>query len=145
VNATLAMYRGPATGLRNKIGHWAVCLFTISPYSHVELVIDGVCYSASFRDGGVRAKVIDDLETSGHFDLFPIEIDRELALARFEADKGKPYDWLGMLRVFPFLQWLPRRDAARFCSEEVGWMLGAQDPETLSPEDVLERYFDMLA
>jgi hypothetical protein len=141
MNAQLAMYKGPATGWRNKLGHWAVCFFTASRYGHIELVIDGVCYSASFRDGGVRAKVIADLETSGHWDLFRISADRDLALARFGADGPKPYDWLGMLRVFPLLRWLPRIDGKRFCSEEVAWMLGHADPETLSPAAVLRKYW----
>jgi hypothetical protein len=133
------MYRGPAQGLRNALGHWAVRILTLSRYSHCELEIDGVCYSSSFRDGGVRAKVIEDLETSGHWDLFPVEIDEAQALRRFQADAGKHYSWVGMLRVCPLLRWLPRRDATqRFCSDEVAWMAGLADPETYSPQDVLD-------
>jgi hypothetical protein len=144
--ARLAMYKGPARGIKNKLGHWLVCLLTWSKYSHVELEIAGACYSSSLRDGGVRAKVIPDLETSGHWDVFPVEIDVQRALARFTTDRGKHYSWLGMLRVCPLLAWLPRRDATqRFCSDEVAWMCGADDPETFSPEDVLDAYVDSLA
>ena len=39
-----------------KIGDKIVGL--VSVFSHVELEINGVCYSASNRDGGVRSKVI---------------------------------------------------------------------------------------
>jgi hypothetical protein len=143
-NATLCMYRGTPTDWKNRLGHWLVCALTTSKYSHVELFYDGVCYSSSYRDGGVRAKVITDLNDSGHWDLFPITIDVEPVGARFKADEGKPYGWRGMLRVCPLLRWLPRRDGERFCSEEVAHMLGASDPETFSPEDVLETYVDMI-
>lgn len=134
------MYKGPASGWKNKLGRLVVCAFTLSRYSHVELVIDGYGYSSSFMDGGVRRKMIDF--SSGHWDLYPAEVDVPRALARFAADKGKPYDWPGMLRVCPLLRWLPRSDGSRFCSEMVAWMLGAEDPETYSPEDVLEGYAD---
>lgn len=156
-NATLCLYKGPAAGFKNILGHWLVCaLDTINQsikrrrivlaiYSHVELQIDGVCYSSSFRDhtpltpnGGVRSKVITDFS---RFDLYPCTVDKEAALARFKADEGKHYSWVAMLRVCPLLRWLPRRDATqRFCSDEVAFMLGVQDPETLSPQDVLERF-----
>jgi hypothetical protein len=52
------------------------------------------------------------------------EIDEELALRASTRDKGKPYDWLGMLRVLALLRWLPRSNSKRFCSEEVASMLG---------------------
>lgn len=150
-NATLCMYKGPASGLKDKLVHWSICLLdsirqsvkrgqsTPVIYSHVELLIDGVCYSSSSRDGGVRSKIIEDLETSGHWDLFPVTIDKEQAIARFLGDAGKHYSWVAMERVlFPLL---PRRDATqRFCSDEVAYMLGDPDPETLSPYDVRMKY-----
>jgi hypothetical protein len=139
MTARLCMYKGPATGLLFQLAHWAICLVTRSKYSHVELEINGVCYSSSFRDGGVRAKVITDLDTSGHFDMYPITCDEQAALGRWMRDGPKPYDWLGMLRVCPELRWLPRINGKRFCSEEVAYMLGLiPDPETLSPQTLLE-------
>lgn len=139
----LALYKGPATGAKNKLGHWVVCVATASKYSHVELMIDGVCYSSSFRDGGVRAKVIDAESLAAHFDLFDVKNppDEATVLARFAAEKGKPYSWRGMLRVCPVLRWLPRRDSSeRFCSDLVSYLLGATDPETFSPENVREKF-----
>lgn len=150
-NATLCMYKGPASGLKDELVHLAICALdsmrqsikqrklVLVIYSHCELMIDGVCYSSSSRDGGVRSKVIDDLETSGHWDLFSLTTDKEAALARFLGDKGKHYSWVAMERVlFPLL---PRRDATqRFCSDEVAYMLGDPDSETLSPYDVFTKY-----
>ena len=52
----IAFYKGPAKGLTNKLGRLLVCLGTLSRYSHCELVIQGVCYSASARDGGCGAR-----------------------------------------------------------------------------------------
>lgn len=150
MNAQLCMYKGPVARppkgspaaawrefVLNTLGHWLVCVLTLSRYSHVELQMGGVCYSSSFRDGGVRAKVVRDLATSGRWDLFPVQVDEVAALAQFNKDRGKPYDWVGMLRVCRFLRWLPRSEGARFCSEEVAAMLGDADPETLSPHGIL--------
>lgn len=60
----IAFYRGPPRRWLHKLSHWLICLFTLSRYSHCELVIDGVCWSSSARDGGVRAGV-QSLETAG--------------------------------------------------------------------------------
>lgn len=128
----LALYKGPPTKPLFWLGEGFIRLCTLSKYSHCELVINGVCYSSSYRDGGVRAKFID--LNSGKWDLLPVDGDEKLAIARFAADKGKRYDWLGMLRVCPLLRWLPRNDSKRFCSEMVAWMLGTEDPERFSPE-----------
>ena len=38
-----------------------------SVFSHVELEIDGVCYSSSNRDRGVRSKVIDTLPVNVYY------------------------------------------------------------------------------
>jgi hypothetical protein len=87
----LALYKGPAQDLAHKIAHWAVCLFTGSPYSHCELVINGVCRSASARDGGVRGKVID--LHSGKWDV--VELDEafsaELAIAPGWKRRPRPF------------------------------------------------------
>lgn len=131
----LALYKGPPTEWRHKLAHWAICALTSSRYSHVELVIDGICWSSSYRDGGVRAARIN--LASGHWDLFPIQGDTAAALRWFRAHQGEAYDWAGLLRVSPLLRWLPRRPHKRFCSEAVAAALGHPDPETQSPQDVL--------
>lgn len=153
MSANVCMYKGPVARppkgspaaawrafVLNTLGHWLVCALTLSRYSHIELEISGTCYSASFRDGGVRSRVILDLATSGRWALFPLQVDEAAALAQFTKDRGKPYDWVGTLRVCPAFRWMRRRDGARFCSEEVAAMLGATDPETFSPRAVLQRY-----
>ena len=82
----IAFYKGPPTPLWRKVGHYAIRLWTWSRWSHAELVIDGVCWSASARDGGVRQKQID--LTSGRWDVFELDLSEEevaRALAWFPA------------------------------------------------------------
>jgi hypothetical protein len=131
----LALYKGPAPGLLHKIGHWAVCTFTGSPYSHCELVIDGACWTASSRDGGVRRKVIN--LQSGHWDVVPITGDVESALAWFRAHEGQPYDWAGVLRFgLPFL---PQGRRQWFCSEAVAASLGLPRSHSFTPQSLADH------
>ena len=69
-----------------KIGDKVVGL--VSVFSHVELEINGVCYSSSNRDYGVRSKIID---TSNKQKWVSFElknnIDRNICLNYFESVK----------------------------------------------------------
>lgn len=130
----LAMYKGPADGLWNKLFHWAVCTFTRSKYSHCELVINGMCWSSSNRDGGVRGKRID--LTSGKWDLYPIQADERAAVEWFRFHKGAKYDWMGVLRfVLPFI---PKQRKRWFCSEAIAAAIGLHTPECFTPESLLK-------
>lgn len=132
----IAFYKGPATGITNKLGRLLVCIGTLSRYSHCELVIQGVCYSASARDGGVRSKVID--LASGHWDVVDVPGDEAAALAWFCAHMGEAYDWMGVLRfALPFLR---QRPGKWFCSEAVAEALGVADSAGVSPGDLWEVY-----
>lgn len=117
------------------IGHLAVCIRTLSKYSHAELVIDRVCYTSSVRDGGVRAKVID--LTDGHWDVREVsEVwdNKEVALQWFKEHDGLPYDWWGIVRfVLPFVK---QKDGEWFCSEAVAAALGHPHPEEFAPSDL---------
>lgn len=132
----IAFYKGPAKGLTNQLGRLLVCLGTLSRYSHCELVIQGVCYSASARDGGVRGKVID--LDSGHWDVVDVPGDEAAALAWFRQHQGERYDWMGVLRfALPFLR---QRPGKWFCSEAVAAMLGMGDGDGVTPGDLWEVY-----
>ena len=132
----IAFYKGPASGLKNKLGRLLVCIGTWSKYSHCELVINGMCYSASARDGGVRAKLID--LASGHWDVVDVPGDAMRALMWFQAHQGQPYDWLGVLRfALPVLR---QRPGEWFCSEAVAAMLGMGDSAGVTPGDLWEVY-----
>ena len=134
----LALYKGPAQNWAHKIAHWAVCTFTGSPYSHCELVINGVCWSASARDGGVRGKVID--LASGRWDVvdLPAQLSQADALAWFRAHDGLRYDWAGVMRfALPFL---PLCMVRWFCSEACGAALGLAQPHKLTPRTLAHMF-----
>lgn len=92
----LAFYKGPPTDAGHFFAHYGVCAVTFSKYSHCELVIGGLCYSSSARDGGVRSKRID--LTSGRWDVIDVGGDAARALEWFRAHEGKGYDWTGAAR-----------------------------------------------
>ena len=134
-NAHLAFYKGPAKDLVHKITHYGTCAWTFSKYSHVELVIDGVCYSSSARDGGVRKKVISNLNTSGHWDIFEVQINKDYALNVFAQEEGKGYDWRGAAKFV--MPWLPESEMQWYCSELIATMMGSES-NNQSPQDLFE-------
>lgn len=137
----LAMYKGPADDWLHKLSHWAVCVFTLSRYSHCELVIDGLCHSSSFRDGGVRVKKID--LTSGHWEVFPLpEVPgrEEHVRAWFARHQGEGYDWAGIARfVLPALLHRPKQ---WFCSEACAAALGIPGAADFDPQDLLDHLIE---
>lgn len=140
--AQLAFYKGPPTDFIHKVSHHATCIWERSRYSHVELVIDGVCYSSSGRDNGVRRKVISNLNTSGRWDVFDVLIDKEFAIQFFKTQQGAGYDYLGVTRfVLPFI---PESKTRWYCSEIIAAMMGStndnQSPEDLFVNEVLTKY-----
>lgn len=135
----LALYTGPGTTLAHRLSHIVTCLvLTVRrlrwcPYSHAELVIDGVCHSSSVRDGGVRRKRID-LATGRWVVRDMPGADADAALRRFAEREGRGYDWPGALRWgLPFLRQRPRAD---YCFEVVAHMLGLDAPENWHPLDL---------
>lgn len=127
----LALYKG-----KGRVGNAITRWWTGSIYSHCELVIDGVCHSASFMDGGVRRKEID--LASGRWDVVDVPwADKEYALAFFERTKGAKYDWFGIFgsqllnhRMHHAHRW--------FCSEWFGGATRLPHPETRSPDTLAE-------
>ena len=102
-------------------GGRAICGWTRSPYSHVEIVINGVCYSSSLRDGGVRAKPID--LNKPHWRVIPIDWrDEDAALRVFRRYDGEPYGWTDLLTQHVLR--LPISDPGLLCSELCALMLG---------------------
>ena len=110
--------------------------WTNSVYSHCELVVDGLCYSSSAMDGGVRCKAIDlDPEKWDVIDL--PWADGSQIVAYFRETDHHRYGWLGL--IFSQLFNLNRETAgAQFCSQWCGAALGLPAPSSLSPQTLGE-------
>lgn len=124
-----AMYKG-----KGMIGNALVRWFKRSPYSHCELVIDGVCHSSSVMDGGVRGKAID-LKPE-NWDLIDLPwADKDKALAYFAQTVGQRYSWLSVIAAQFFASEFDEPKAA-FCSEWCAAALGVPTPVIHSPESL---------
>ncbi len=107
-------------------GSWydkGIAWWTKGPYSHVEIVFskDGMWFSSSPRDGGVRYKYIED---SFHWDTVQVEctLAEEIKLRNIcNTYVGQKYDWLFCFGfVVPPLD-DPKKKKA--CSEVVNFAL----------------------
>ena len=106
----------------------------VSVFSHVELEINGACYSSSNRDKGVRSKVIDTSNAQKwlSFDLKKdIEVNR--CLLYFESVRGQKYDWLNIL-LTQLIKLDIQSDTKQICSEFVANCLGLENAHKYSPE-----------
>ena len=113
--AKVAFYKAEKGNWWDKLVAW----WTKSEYSHVELVVDGVWYSTSPRDGGVRAKRIKD---KGNWDYVEVEVDGDWLLTVMAVTEGQKYDWLNILLT----QVVPigiQNDEKWICSEWVAYVL----------------------
>ena len=124
----IALYKGKKT-ITDKLISW----WDRGEYSHVELVFsDGLCASASPRDGGVRLKPID--LSPDKWDVFEIHaFDEASARAWFESRAGSKYDFLG---VFGFVFRAQQDKTKWFCSESVLAALGFKDTWRFTPNSV---------
>jgi hypothetical protein len=132
----LALYKGPPRDdWAHTLSHYGIRVWTRSPWSHAELVIDGVCWSSSARDGGVRPKVID--LASGRWDVVELYLPADqaaYALAWFQLHDGDKYDYLNIGRfVLPILG----HDRDRWvCFEAIGAALQLAAPHKLTANDL---------
>lgn len=131
----LALYNGTGGTILQRLWDRMVRLVTRSPYSHCELVINGVCWSSSMRDGGVRGKTIDlDHAKWDQIDLGP-DGDKK-ALHWFLSHEREGYDYMGVLRfLIHSVHASPRR---WFCSEACAAALGISRPEMYTPGDLAQ-------
>jgi len=132
----LALYKGPPKDdWVHTLSHYGIRVWTWSRWSHAELVIDGVCWAASARDGGVRPKVID--LTSGRWDVFHMDLPPEVvgkASAWFLLHQGAGYDYRG---IGGFIFRPLGHDEDRYeCFESIGEALGLVGTHKLTANDL---------
>ena len=120
------------TRLTARIIQW----WTGSSYSHCELVVNGVCYSSSAMDGGVRQKKIDI--NSSKWDVIHLPwANASQVLSYFEATDPHKYGWLGLITSQLFN--LNREaEGAQFCSQWCAAALGLPNPASYSPRTLAE-------
>ena len=106
----LALYKG-----KGLIGNALIRWWTGSQYSHCELVVDGICYSSSLMDKGVRKKVIDLKPENWDLVDLPSYLAPEV-LEYFERTKGQKYGWLDLIRSQIF-NTASDEEGTSFCSE----------------------------
>ena len=127
----LALYKG-----KGQIGNAAIRIWTGSKYSHCELVVDGMAYSSSIRDGGVRAKRIDFDPAHWDFVALPDEFAPRI-LAHYQATRGASYGWRDLL-LSQVLNMGKDEDGAAFCSEWCAAAIGLPTPTIYSPKTLGE-------
>ena len=127
----LALYKG-----KGQIGNAAIRLWTRSPHSHCELVVDGMAYSSSVMDGGVRAKRIAFNPENWDFVALPDEFAPRI-LAHYQATRGADYGWRDLL-LSQVLNTGRDEDGAAFCSEWCAAAVGLPNPTTYNPKTLGE-------
>ena len=127
----LALYVG-----KGKIGNWAIRKWTGSQESHCELVVDGLAYSSSIQDKGVRVKHIEWNPSHWKFISIPWA-SKEAILKHYAETKDNKYAFFSLLTS----QILNRNvddGNADFCSEWCARALGLPNPNTYSPKTLGE-------
>lgn len=124
----VAFYKGRGRLLDKAIQWW-----TKGPYSHVEIVIDGLWYASSPHDGGVRVIAVE--HDPSKWDMIRLDVDSQQVIDYFTTRVGIKYDYLGALG---FVLRILGNDTKRlFCSEVAAGAIGLQegwrfDPNTLA-------------
>lgn len=110
----------------------AIQWWTNSIYSHCELVVDGVSYSSSAMDGGVRGKVIN--MDSDKWDIIDLPwADADEVIKYFKETDHHKYGWLGLITGQMFN--LNRaKSNTQFCSQWCAGALGIPNATSYSPE-----------
>ncbi|USR38066.1 hypothetical protein L1F06_015455 [Ectopseudomonas hydrolytica] len=129
----LALYKG-----HGQVGNVFIRWWTGSIYSHCELVVDGVCYSSSVMDKGVRSKPVGfgageiDLR-SQHWDLVDLRwADANRVVEYFAASDDDRYGWPSLI-LSQFLNLNRPVRHAQFCSEWCANALGLPNAPSYSP------------
>lgn len=129
----LALFKG-----KGQIGNAFIRLWTNSQYSHCEMVVDGICYSASVMDGGVRSKKVGtgDNEISlspDKWDIVEIPwISEDKIVDYFNKTDYQKYGWFSLFTSQLFNRNTPSKDS-QFCSEWCASSMGIPNSSSFSP------------
>lgn len=122
----LALYKG-----KGLIGNTLVRKWTLSQYSHCELVVNNVWYSSSLMDGGVRSKHIT--LNHEHWDLIPLPDSLESRILEYyDKTREYKYSWLDLIRS-QILNRSGDEPGAAFCSEWCAAAIGIPNATSYNP------------
>lgn len=133
--ATLAFYKKKGT-----LFGWLVRTWTRSNFSHVELIVDDVWYTAHENHDGTFYYHSTERDHS-KWDF--IDIDVSVDLSKFFKEHKSGYDWWGIFftHVIPLRGQHPEK---WFCSELVAYLLGYEEPHKYAPGDIYNRVVNTL-
>lgn len=122
----LALYVG-----KGKIGNSAVRAWTGRQESHCELIVEGLAYSSSLMDKGVRKKYID-FDSENWYVVDIPWASKERVIAHYEKTKSNKYGWWSLITSQLFNR---NQDDSKadFCSEWCARALGLPSPNSYSP------------
>lgn len=114
----------------------AIQWWTNSIYSHCELVVDGVSYSSSAMDGGVRGKIIDMDPDKWDFLELPW-VRPESVIDYFQLTDDYKYGWGGLVTSQLFN--LNRTDkSTTFCSQWCAAAIALPNAASYSPKTLYD-------
>lgn len=114
-----------------RIAAKVIQFWTSSIYSHCELVVDGVSYSSSAMDGGVRGKIIDMDPDKWDFLELPWA-DADGVINYFKETDHHKYGWLGLI-TGQLLNLNRAKSDTQFCSQWCAGALGIPNASSYSP------------
>jgi len=111
------------------------------PSSHVEIVVDNICYSSSNRDGGVRRKKFDF--KPGRWEVFQIECKNEDDIVEFFSYTNKlRYDYKSAV-VNQLFKWeIDFENDKWYCSEWVITALKYSGEMPLDPNTTMKELYE---
>lgn len=131
MSVQLALYKAKGNWLNRLIRWW-----TKSPYSHCELVVNGMCYSSSIRDGGVRGKVM--ALPADKWDVIDLPwADAGVVQGWFDRHAHDRYGWIDL--VLCQLLGMRRDSRGVFCSEACAAALRYPNPTRFSPQTLADE------
>lgn len=122
----IALYIGDG-----QIGNWAIRKWTKRKESHCEIIVNGMSYSSSLMDGGVRKKRILYSSDNWYFIEIPWA-STESIISYYQQTAGNSYGFVSLLSSQVFNRNTDDSDSD-FCSEWCARALGLPSPNSYSP------------
>lgn len=119
-----------------------IAIWTNGLYSHCELVFsDGMCFSSSPRDKGVRFKQITIDPT--HWDIIDVPTEKEKDIRNWcSTQVGMKYDWLGTLGLVIKMPFQAKNKW--YCSEICITALNLSEVIHMNPRTNPNQFFNLL-